>query len=150
MDNIDKKLLQLLTHNGRMTQAALAAEVGLSRPSVIDRIRKLEDAGIIQGYVAHIDRRKLGKPICAIVSLHFRSGSISDEEEISIRALADDPDIIECHKVAGEESAILKIVTSSIESLEQILTRIRDLDAISSTKTNVVLSTYFEKPGVQI
>ena len=150
MDDTDKKLLTLLTRNGRMTQAALASEVGLSRPSVIDRIRKLEEAGIIQGYIAHLDRRKLGKPICAIVSVHFRSGTISEDEEMSIKELADDPDIIECHKVAGEESAILKIVTSSIESLEQVLNRIRELDAISSTKTNVVLSSYFEKPGVQI
>jgi Lrp/AsnC family leucine-responsive transcriptional regulator len=150
MDNIDRKLLELLTRNGRMTQAALSAEVGLSRPSVIERIRKLEEAGIIQGYIAHLDRRKLGKTICAFVALRFRSGTISEEEEAAIRSLAEDTDILECHKVAGEESAILKIVTSSIETLEDVLTRIRNLEVIASTKTMVVLSTYFEKPGVQI
>ena len=133
-----------------MTQAALAAEIGLSRPSVIERIRKLEEAGIIQGYIAHLDRKKLGKAICAFVALSFRSGTISAEEEAAIRSLAEDTDILECHKVAGEESAILKIVTPSIESLGDILTRIRNLEAIASTKTMVVLSTYFEKPGVQI
>ena len=150
MDDSDKKLLRVLSRNGRMTQSALATEVGMSRPSVIDRVRKLEDAGVIQGYVAHLDRKKLGKGICAFVALRYRGGTISEQEEASIRSLADDPDILECHKVAGEESAILKIATASIESLEQILTKIRDLDAVSSTNTMVVLSSYFEKPGVQI
>jgi Lrp/AsnC family leucine-responsive transcriptional regulator len=150
MDQIDRKLLHLLTRNGRMTQARLAEEVGLSRPAIIERIRKLENAGLIQGYAALLNRHKLGKPILAFVAIRFRGGVISDEESESIRQLSDDPDILECHKVAGEESAILKIVAGSIEQLEQILTRVRNLEAVFSTRTMVVLSTYFEKTGVDV
>lgn len=150
MDLMDRKILRLLSHDGRMTQAALAEAVGLSRPAVIERLRKLEKSGIIRGYHAVIDNKKVGKPIHALVAISYRGGTISTEEETAILSLSEDPDIIECYKIAGEEAAMVRIMTESIETLEQILTRIRNLDLVFSTRTMIILSTYFEKPGVQV
>jgi Lrp/AsnC family leucine-responsive transcriptional regulator len=150
MDAIDRRILSLLSNDGRMTQAALAQEVGLSRPAVIERLRKLENSGIIRSYHAVLDNKKLGKPIMALVAISYRGGTISSDEETAILSLSNDPDIIECYKIAGEEAAMLKIMTESIETLEQILTRIRNLDLVFSSRTMIVLSTYFEKPGVQV
>lgn len=150
MDAIDRKLIRLLQKDGRMTHAALAQAVGFSRPSVIERLRKLEKAGIIEGYTVVLDPKMLGKEVTAFVACRFRGGTISSEEEKSLMALRDDPDILECHKVAGEESIIMKIVTPSIETLETVLTRIRNSQVIFSTTTSIVISTYYEKCGVQI
>ena len=150
MDAIDRKLLRLLQQDGRQTHAALAQAVGLSRPSVIERLRKLKKSGIIRGYTVVLNPSALGKEVTAFVAGRFRGGTISSQEEKSLMALRDEPDILECHKVAGEESIVMKIVTSSIESLEDILTRIRNRDVIFSTTTSIVLSTYYDKRQVQI
>jgi Lrp/AsnC family leucine-responsive transcriptional regulator len=150
MDTTDRKILRLLSQDGRMTQAALAENIGLSRPAVIERLRKLEKSGVIRGYHAILDNKKLGKPIQAMVAISYRGGTISTEEETAILSLSEEPDIIECYKMAGEDAAMLKIMTESIETLEQILTRIRNLDLVFSSKTMIILSTYFEKFGVQV
>jgi Lrp/AsnC family leucine-responsive transcriptional regulator len=150
MDAIDRKLLRLLQQDGRQTHAALAQAVGLSRPSVIERLRKLKKSGIIRGYTVVLNPSALGREVTAFVAGRFRGGTISSEEEKSLMALRDEPDILECHNVAGEESIIMKIVTSSIESLEDILTRIRNRNVIFSTTTSIVLSTYYDKRQVQI
>lgn len=150
MDAIDKKLIRLLQQDGRRTHAALAKAVGLSRPSVIERLRKLEKAGIIRGYTVVLNPKALGKEVTAFVAARFRGGTISSEEWKSLMTLRDDPDILECHKVAGEESIFMKIVTTSIETLEDVLTRIRNFDIISSTITSIVLSTYYEKREIQL
>ncbi len=150
MDAIDRELIRLLQKDGRMTHAALSKEVGLSRPSVIERLRKLEKAGIIAGYMVILNPKRMGKEVTAFVTGRFRGGTISSEEEKGLMALRDDPDILECHKVSGEESVIMKIVTPSIETLETVLTRIRNSRIIDSTTTSIVLSTYYEKRGVQI
>jgi Lrp/AsnC family leucine-responsive transcriptional regulator len=150
MDMIDREMLRLLSEDGRMTQAALADAVGLSRPAIIERLRKLEKSGIIRGYHADIDNKKVGKPIQALVAISYRGGTISTEEETAILTLAKDPDIVECYKITGESAAVVRIMTESIETLEKILTRIRDLDVVHASQTMMILSTYFEKPGVQV
>ena len=150
MDAIDRELIRLLQKDGRMTHAALSKAVGLSRPSVIERLRKLEKSGIIAGYTVVLNPQKMGKEVTVFVAGRFRGGTISSEEEKGLMALRDDPDILECHKVAGEESVIWKIITPSMATLETVLTHIRDSKIIDSTTTSIVLSTYYEKRGVQI
>src|SRR5215467_6432770 len=106
LDHIDYKLLDLLQQTARMTQIELAAAVGLSQPAAAERIRKLEDAGVIQGYSARIDARKLGKGITAFIGVGI---SHPKHNEGFTRRMETLPDVLECHHVTGDYSYMLKV-----------------------------------------
>ncbi len=147
IDDIDAKLIDLLQKQGRMKRNDLAEAVGLSLPAVSDRLRKLEEGGVILGYHARVDHRKLGRDITAFVfvtvdsSRHF--SQFLDHVESA-------DEIQECHAVTGDPSHILKIRTANTGTLEKLLAKIQAWPGVVSTRTNLVLSTSKETSRVRI
>ncbi len=147
LDPISRRLLRLLATDGRASYQALADEVGLSRPAVMERVKRLEEGGHIRGYAARIDRAKVGYPITAFVNVRY-PGSEHEEAERAVRTLETNPSVLECHHVAGDDCYILKVAAPSLEALERILGTLRAPGLSASTRTTIVLSSVFEKTGV--
>jgi Lrp/AsnC family leucine-responsive transcriptional regulator len=147
LDPISRRILQLLAADGRASYQAIADEVGLSRPAVMERVRRLEESGFILGYTARLNRAKVGFPITAFVAVRYPASEMSGAEP-GVRALEANPSVIECHHVAGEDCYILKVAAPSLEALERILRSLREPGLPASTRTTIVLSSVFEKPGI--
>jgi Lrp/AsnC family leucine-responsive transcriptional regulator len=146
VDEIDRKILDLLQCNAKLSNAEIAEKVGLTVSSVHERVKKLERKGIIKGYVAVVDPEKLGKPLLAFLRLTVSShdtvhGPIG---ELCTR----EPDILECHNVAGEDCYILKVRAEGPKQLERLLSEIRGSAEASRSVTNIVLSTHKESTRV--
>jgi Lrp/AsnC family transcriptional regulator, leucine-responsive regulatory protein len=147
LDSTSKRILQLLAADGRASYQAIADEIGLSRPAVMERVKRLEEAGFIRGYHAQLDRAKAGFPITAFIAIRFPVSSHAGDEP-QIQALANNANVLECHHVAGDDCYVLKVAAPSIESLEGVLREIKQPNHPASTRTTIVLSTVFEKPGI--
>jgi Lrp/AsnC family leucine-responsive transcriptional regulator len=146
LDNIDLKILSILQNNGRCHLAEIAKEVDLSSPAVMERVKKLETIGIIKGYQAVLDPKKVGKDVTAFVGV-----SVAHQKYIDGFAafMMNQRDVLECHHVTGEESFILKVKTTNTESLEKILGEIRSLEGVTGTVTKVVLSSVKESQRLE-
>ena len=147
LDHTSRRILQLLAADGRISYQAIADEIGLSRPAVMERVKRLEEAGFVRGYHASLDRAKCGFPVTAFVAIRY---AVSDHagDDPRIQALAADPHVLECHHVAGDDCYVLKVAAPSIESLEGVLREIKQPGRPVSTRTTIVLSTLFEKPSI--
>ncbi|MGO9307637.1 MAG: Lrp/AsnC family transcriptional regulator [Spirochaetia bacterium] len=146
LDEIDRKLLDLLQTNARLSNAEMAEAVGLTVSSVHERVKKLERKGVIKGYVAVLDPEKLGKPLLAFLRL-----SVSSHESAKsfLRELCEsDSDILECHNVAGEDCFILKVRAEGPKQLERLLSAVRGSADTSRSVTNIVLSSFKESSRV--
>src|SRR4051812_36359305 len=104
MDAVDDVIVDLLQVDARTTQAEIARKVGLSQPSVAERIRKLEEARVIVGYTAKVDSKKLGKDITAFISVDIEHPR---HFEVFARKVTSMVEVLECHRVAGAESYVL-------------------------------------------
>ena len=140
-DAIDRAILELLQENCKQPLAAIGEKVGLKAPSVVDRIRKLEDAGVIVGYVAQLDARRLGNDVTAFIGVDTDHSRAIGQLE---RALAGIDDVLEVHHVTGSHTLMLKAKTRNTETLERLIDRVRSLEAVAGTETSVVLSTHAE------
>jgi Lrp/AsnC family leucine-responsive transcriptional regulator len=140
VEEIDRQILQLLTAEGRMSFTDLGKETGLSTSAVHQRVRRLEQRGVIKGYAAVVNAEAVGLPLTAFVSVTPLDPAAQDDVP---ERLADVPEIEACHSVAGEENYILKVRVATPGALEVLLTRIRT-EVNISTRTTVVLSTPFE------
>jgi Lrp/AsnC family transcriptional regulator, leucine-responsive regulatory protein len=147
LDPISRRIVQLLATDGRASYQALADEVGLSRPAVMERVKRLEEGGYIAGYTARIDRAKAGFPITAFVAVRYPDAEMARAER-AVQALETNPSVIEAHHVAGEDCYILKVAAPSLEALERILRSLKEPGLAAGTRTTIVLSSVFEKPGV--
>jgi Lrp/AsnC family leucine-responsive transcriptional regulator len=148
LDAVDRKIVRQLALDGRASYQAIADEVGLSRPAVMERVKRLEEAGYITGYGARVDRIKAGFPVTAFVAVRYTdSDYVGDEPRM--RELEQHPGVLECHHVAGEDCYILKVAAPDLERLQGLLRDLRGTAAHSqmNTRTTIVLSTLFEKPG---
>jgi Lrp/AsnC family leucine-responsive transcriptional regulator len=147
LDEIDLKILKMLQENGRIKRNEIAQATGLSVPSVSERMKKLEDAGIIKGYTAILDSKKLGKDITAFV---FVSIDSSKNYPLFIERVMDVDEILECHSITGEGSHLLKVKTENTSTLEKLLARIQSWPGVTGTRTNIVLSTLKETTKIKI
>ncbi len=142
-DTVDRKILHILREDGRASHAAVAKAVGLSAPAVGERIRKLEAAGVIQGYRAELHPERVGLPICAFVA-------ISPQPRKSAQRLVDRllelPEIEELHAVAGTYAYIAKVRVASTQALDGFLDRLFMLEGVERTETTMVLRTNAERP----
>jgi len=142
LDPIDYKLLDLLQLNARMTQLEMAAEVGLSQPAVAERMRKLEQEGVITGYAARVDRRKLAKDICTFIGVRIEHPKYNAGFAKRILEL---PDVLECHRITGPDSYLLKVVTEDTQSLDLLISDLlRHIPGVTRTLTTVVTSSIKE------
>lgn len=148
LDPIDYRILDLLQRDARATQVAIAAAVGLSQPSVADRIRKLEEGGAIAGYVARLDPRRMGNDIRAFIGVRIAHPR---HHEAFTRAIQEIPEVLECHRVAGQDSYLLKIVTRDTGTLDELISdRLRRLAGVTRTHTTIVLSAVKEDTAVPL
>jgi len=148
VDAIDTQILQLLQANARETQTEIAKAVGLAPSAVFERIRKLEARGIIKGYIAQLDPKRLGQGLLAFVAV--RSEESGSEDRIA-QALADFPEVLEVHHVAGEDCYLLKVRARDAEELGQMLrTRFSRIPGVRSTRTTIVLETVKETPRLPL
>jgi Lrp/AsnC family leucine-responsive transcriptional regulator len=146
MEEIDRRIVELLAGDGRMSFTDLARETGLSVSAVHQRVRRLEKRGVIRGYSALVDHDAIGLPLTAFVSIKPIDPAAPDDAPERLAHLAA---IEACHSVAGDESYILKVRVSSPQELEELLQRIRAAANVS-TRTTVVLSTPFEHRPPQL
>src|SRR6266404_6244950 len=142
LDAIDYKLLEVLQQNARMTQLEMAAAVGLSQPAVAERMRKLEQEGIITGYFALVDGRKLGKDITAFIGVRIEHPKYNVGFGNKVLAI---PDVLECHRITGPDSYLLKVVTEDTQSLDRLISDLlRHIPGVTRTTTTVVTSSIKE------
>ena len=147
IDPISRRILQLLASDARASYQALADEVGLTRPAVMERVKRLEEGGYIAGYSARVDRAKAGFPITAFVAVRYPDAEMAKAER-AVQALETNPSVLEAHHVAGEDCYMLKVAAPSLEALERILRSLKEPGLAAGTRTTIVLSSVFEKPGV--
>lgn len=140
MEEIDRRIVTLLAADGRMSFTDLARRTGLSVSAVHQRVRRLEQRGVIRGYAALVDYDAIGLPLTAFVSIKPIDPSAPDDAPERLAPL---PGIEACYSVAGEESYILKVRVASPLALEELLQQIRAAAGVS-TRTTVVLSTPYE------
>lgn len=140
MEDLDRRLVGLLLADGRMSYTDLGRATGLSTSAVHQRVRRLEERGVITGYRASVTPESLGLPLTALISV--TPFDPSDPDDVPQR-LSDIREIEDCHSVAGVESYILKVRVGTPGDLEDLLARIRSAANVS-TRTTVVLSTPWE------
>lgn len=137
LDETDRKILELLQRDARMTNAAIGAEVGMTAPSVFERIRKLEQRGVIERYTAVINPPAVGKSITALIRL---TAAWDDKHDPGVLDISRDPDVLELYNVAGEDCFVIKTRVGNPEELEALLQRIRSKITVQRSVTMIVLS----------
>lgn len=140
MEDLDRRIVDLLRADGRMSYTDLGKAMGLSTSAVHQRVRRLEERGVIKGYAAVVDPTALDLPLTAFVSITPLDPAAPDDIPDRLR---DVKEIEACHSVAGDENYILKVRVRTPADLEDLLARIR-ATANVSTRTTVVLSTPWE------
>jgi len=133
MDKTDQKIIEALIGDARMSLKELAAQAGLSSPGVSERIRRLQERGVIRGFTADIDPKALGYSLQAIVRIRPLPGKLHIVQQL----IRDIPEFCECDKVTGEDCFIARLAVPSIELLDGILDRISDK---AETSTSIVKS----------
>ncbi len=147
LDGIDRQLLDALQSDSKRSLKEIGAEVGLSAPSVMERVRKLESAGIIKGYHALVDARKVGLDISAFIGVSISTPTHLSAFEEWVESI---PQVLECHHVTGGHTLLLKVKTRNTKDLEQLISRVRSMEGVASTETMVVLSTHTERVEVAL
>jgi Lrp/AsnC family leucine-responsive transcriptional regulator len=143
IDEIDRKVLNELQLDARLSYAELGRRVGLTTPAVIERVRKLEDAGVITGYRAEIDPAKVGLPITAFVRMSITGVDYSHIVEVAEQS----DEVLECHRGTGNDSFIMKVAVSSVEHLQQIIDK---LTPYGITTTAIVLSSPVKRRVIKV
>ena len=147
LDNLDITILKKLQENGRTKRNELAEAIGLSIPSLSDRLKKLEDHGIIEGYFAKVNRHSFGYDIMAFVSVIMDSSKSYEKFTENVNKTHE---ILECHSILGEGSHILKVVVKETKDLEALLSKIQSWPGVTRTITSFVLSSTKETTSLYL
>jgi Lrp/AsnC family leucine-responsive transcriptional regulator len=148
MDATDIRILETLQADAHTTQAELAREVGLTQSSVAERIHKLEDKGIIKGYVAKVDAALVGRELTAFIGVSIEHPRFFEDFAAAVEQI---DDILECHRVAGEDSYLLKVKTTHAGALDELLVgRLRVLPGVTRTHTTIVLRSVKEETLIRV
>lgn len=145
IDEIDAKILALLQRDGRMKRSDVADEVDLSISAVSERMRKLEERGVIEGYKAVVDAKRLHLDITAFIRV-----SVDGSEHYStfVNRVTDMEEVLEVHSITGAGSHVMKVRTKNTTSLERFLSEIQAIPGVTQTTTSIVLSTFKESRAV--
>src|ERR1700737_578824 len=139
MKSLDVKALKILMSSGRATWAELGQLLGLSAPSAAERVRKLEQRGVIRGYAALVDPASVGHPLTAYVSVSLASHR---NRAAFLRAISKMDQVAECHHVAGDDDYLLKVRCRGTQDLDHLLAaQLKDKLGVARTRTTIVLST---------
>jgi Lrp/AsnC family transcriptional regulator, leucine-responsive regulatory protein len=148
IDDIDRKLLNILQEDARISNAELARRVGMAPSGILERVKKLEERGLIRGYQARLDSKKLGSGLVAFafVKSDERVGGIESAE-----SLAAIPEVQEVHHIAGEDCYLIKIRVADVEALGRLLReKVGVIPSIRSTRTTIVMETVKESATVLV
>src|ERR1700712_2883450 len=139
LDEIDRRILELLQADCKVALARVGEQVGLSAPSIVERVRKLENEGFIQGYHARLNARRLGLDVIAFISVWTAHPQVIKEFGAKLSKSSEFDDVLECHHVTGDPSLLLKIKTRNTQSLERLISTLRSLAGVERTETMVAL-----------
>jgi|TARA_B110001454_G_scaffold126387_1_gene117911 Lrp/AsnC family leucine-responsive transcriptional regulator len=139
LDNKDKEIIDILKVSGREPASSISEKVGLSVPTIIDRIKKLHDAGVIEGYKAVVNRKKIGLDISAIITII--SESSSEYSDLVNKAIKE-KFIEKCFTTTGNGSHVLLVNVQNTDSLEKLLRNIQQWPGVRRTETQIILSSY--------
>lgn len=146
IDDIDKSILTIIQENGRESNAEIARQVGLAPSAVLERIKKLEERGVIKGYEAKLDPQQVGLGLTVFVSVRTSECYGGVEE-----ALAAMPEVLEVHDVAGEDCCLIKVRVRDTEELGKLLReKIKQIPKLIGTQTTVVLQTFKETSALPL
>lgn len=143
MDSIDTKIIQLLKQNGRMTSSDMSKHTHLSIPAVAERVRKLEDRGVIERFTVKLNREEMGQSLLAFIFVILeRTEDISVFREQIIQV----PEVLECHHLAGEYDYLLKVAVEGTKGLEVFISNsLKAIKGVAKTNTIIALSTLKEE-----
>lgn len=139
MDDIDRKILKLLSKDSSTTATEMMNQVNLSIPAINKRIQKLANAGIIQQFTILMDPKKMGRPIMAFILIVIQQGS---QWESLIEYIKNDPDILECYSVTGEYDYLLKVCASDVQMLEEKLSHLKSQSGVIKSHTLLSLTEH--------
>ena len=134
LDDTDRRLLRELQENSRLSLAELGRRVNLSSPAVAERLTRLERAGVVTGYGAEVDPKAIGYPIAAFVRIRPTTRQLQKIPELAREV----PEVVECHRVTGEDCFVLKLHLRAMDDLEDILDR---FIVLGQTTTSIIHST---------
>lgn len=150
LDSIDKKILELLQTNSNITNAQLAQEIGLSPAPTLERVKKLETAGVIKSYHAVIDTAAVGMGVSTFVMVSLK-GHNKDNIEKFMKVIRKIDEVIECHHLTGQADFILKIVCTDIPSYQNLmLEKVSNIEVVDNMQTMVILSTFKDSKVVPL
>jgi len=135
LDDVAWSILRELQKDARITYSELGRRVGLTRPAAAERVRRLEEAGIITGYHAELDTSRVGLPLMALVRI-ATAGEGKYEQVLAL--IKDRPEVLECHRVTGSDTYVVKVIVSSVQHLQEFLER---LVPYGQPTTSIVLSS---------
>jgi Lrp/AsnC family leucine-responsive transcriptional regulator len=143
LDDIDLKILDLLCQDGRLSHTAIGKKIDLTGPAVYARIQRLERERIIEGYVVRLNAEKIGRGLAAFIRIVIQESieGVQRFEEFVLQ----EPQILECHDVSGEDSYILKVRTASPQTLRALLAQLRSLPGVTHSVTSIALATIKEE-----
>lgn len=142
LDKIDRKILEILQTNAKITNAQLSKEIGLSPAPTLERVKKLEQAGIIKSYHARLDNEKIGLGVSTFVHVTLM-GHNKENMDAFVEAISKVDEVIECHHVTGTGDFVLKVVAKDISSYQKLmLEKISEIPVVDGLQSMVILSTY--------
>ena len=148
IDELDLKIIERLMRQGRTTWAEIAVMLGLSSPAAGDRVRRLEERGVIRGYVALVDPEALGCDWIALVAVTLERPEHREPFLLKVRAL---PEVQECYRVAGDDDYILKVRCRNAQDLDRVVSdELRSLAGVSRTRSTIVLATEKETTALPL
>ena len=148
IDGTDAEILKILQSNSRTSNAEIARQVGLAPSAVFERIRKLEERGVVEGYGARLNPKVMGVPLLAFVFVRADEKPGAEETAARVAAI---PEVLEVHDVAGEDCLLVKVRAADTEALGRILRdRFGRIDSITSTRTTIVLETVKESSALPL
>ena len=150
LDKIDKKILDILQVDGRITNAQLSKDIGLSPAPTLERVKKLENAGIILSYHAKVDTEKINLGVSTYVMVSLKAHNKSNIEKF-IEAIDGVDEIIECNHVTGSSDFILKVIPKDIPSYQKLmLERVSEIEVVDNMQSMVILSTFKDSKRMPI
>lgn len=150
IDQIDRKILKILQNNGKITNAKLSEEIGLSPAPTLERVKKLEQSGIIKSYHAEVDAELLGLGVNTFVQVTLK-GHNKQNIDLFLEKISSIDEIIECHHITGSGDFILKVIAKDIASYQLLmLEKVSEIEIVDSLQSMVILSTFKNKKEIPI
>jgi len=147
LDQVDRDILNILQKEGRSSASHIADKIGMSIPAVTDRIKKLQESGVIMGFTTMLDHRRVGLDVSAFITVISESSSHYSDV---VRQANKTSEIVQCFTTTGNGSHVLLAITKNTHSLEKLLRIIQGWPGVMRTETQMILSSYKDNNAIQI